>query len=124
VSNGHAYTVQVGGLPTSLTDPKVSADGTLMVTTDDGTGHARVWTLPTLAQVAGPLDGPYYADIHPDGSVVVLGSTSTQLLTLDADVWDDAACRAAGRNLDDDEWARYFPDEPYRATCPNVSGSS
>lgn len=116
--------VQVGGLPTSLTDPKVSADGTLMVTTDDGTGHARVWTLPTLEQVAGPLDGPYYADIHPDGSVVVLGSTSTQLLTLDADVWDDAACRAAGRNLDDDEWARYFPDEPYRATCPNVSGSS
>lgn len=111
---------QAEGLPASLTTPGVDADGALMVTTDDGTGAVRVWSLPDLALVAGPLDGPYYADINADGSLVVLGSTTSSLLTLDADAWDDAACRVAGRNLTTEEWQRYFPGEPYRETCPGV----
>lgn len=115
--------IEISGLPTSLTNPRVTADGTLMVSTDDGTGRARVWSLPTLEQVAGPLDGAFYADIHPDGSVVVLGGASAGFLTLDPDDWDDAACRTAGRNLDVDEWHRYFPDEPYRATCPGTGAT-
>jgi WD40 repeat protein/energy-coupling factor transporter ATP-binding protein EcfA2 len=30
----------------------------------------------------------------------------------------DLACRTAGRNLTQDEWAQYFRDEQYRVTCP------
>ena len=118
-----AVQAEVSGLPTSLTDPKVTADGTFMVTTDDGTGRARVWSLPTLEQIAGPLDGPFYTDIHPDGSVVALGGASVGMLTLDPDAWNDAACQASSRNLTNDEWDRYFPDEPYRQTCPDLSAA-
>ena len=27
-------------------------------------------------------------------------------------------CEYAGRNLTLEEWQTYFPDEPYRVTCP------
>jgi len=27
-------------------------------------------------------------------------------------------CESAGRNLSFFEWEQFFPDEPYRATCP------
>ncbi len=30
------------------------------------------------------------------------------------------ACRTAGRNLSESEWKEYFPDKPYRKTCPNL----
>jgi hypothetical protein len=34
-------------------------------------------------------------------------------------VWRHEACRLAGRNLTDDEWARYLPGQgPRRRTCP------
>ena len=31
----------------------------------------------------------------------------------------DLACRAAGRNLTQDEWKQVLPGEPYRKTCPD-----
>jgi hypothetical protein len=30
------------------------------------------------------------------------------------------ACMVAGRNLYQDEWARFLPDAPCRATCPDL----
>ena len=33
--------------------------------------------------------------------------------------WIDFACRAAGRNLTEEEWADAFDQEPYRKTCPD-----
>jgi WD40 repeat protein len=30
----------------------------------------------------------------------------------------ELACRMAGRNLTEEEWTQYFPDKPYRETCP------
>jgi hypothetical protein len=41
------------------------------------------------------------------------------LWDLDADHWEAAACKVAGRNLTQDEWQRYFPNAGhYRVTCP------
>jgi hypothetical protein len=36
--------------------------------------------------------------------------------------WDDLVALAgqAGRNFDRQEWALYFPAEPYRKTFPNL----
>lgn len=70
--------------------------------------------------MAGPLGGPHFADIHPDGGTVVLGGQTTSVLTLDPDRWDEAACRTAARDLTRDEWDRYFPGEPYRRTCADL----
>jgi hypothetical protein len=35
--------------------------------------------------------------------------------------WRDRACARANRNLTRAEWTNYFGDEPYRATCPELS---
>ncbi len=32
----------------------------------------------------------------------------------------DLACQAVGRNLTLQEWYRYFDDEPYQQTCPDL----
>jgi WD40 repeat protein/DNA-binding SARP family transcriptional activator len=35
------------------------------------------------------------------------------------DSWEAYACRVAGRNLSQAEWAELLPDRPYRSTCPD-----
>ena len=42
---------------------------------------------------------------------------------LDPQSWREMACAAAGRNLTEEEWGRYFADEPYRDTCPDLAVS-
>jgi WD40 repeat protein len=37
------------------------------------------------------------------------------------DSWENYACKVAGRNLEQAEWAELFPGEPYRVTCPDFS---
>ena len=107
---------EVGGLPYPAVYPAFTADGELMVTTDDTTGAGRLWRLDDLKPFGGPLDG-YGAAISPDGTAVVLGGEVAQHLTLDPDEWSDAACETAGRNLTPEEWEHYFGDEPYHQTC-------
>ncbi|MFN8446292.1 MAG: MerR family transcriptional regulator [Caldilineaceae bacterium] len=53
-----------------------------------------------------------------DGAWLVTASNDVQLWNLRLDELADATCLAAGRNLTDDEWQRYFPSEAYRAICP------
>jgi hypothetical protein len=107
---------EVGGLPYPAVYPAFTADGELMVTTDDTTGAGRLWRLDDLKPFGGPLDG-YGAAINPNGTAVVLGGEIAQHLTLDPDEWSDAACETAGRNLTPEEWEHYFGDEPYHQTC-------
>jgi DNA-binding SARP family transcriptional activator/WD40 repeat protein len=107
---------EVGGLPYPAVYPAFTADGEVMVTTDDTTGAGRLWRLDDLEPFGGPLAG-YGAAINPDGTAVVLGGEVAQYLSLDPDEWSDAACETAGRNLTPEEWERYFGDEPYHQTC-------
>ncbi len=55
-----------------------------------------------------------------DSSGLVIASPNGSTWTMDTrtDTWTDRACRMAGRNLTDDEWAQFFPSRPYRVTCP------
>jgi WD40 repeat protein len=43
---------------------------------------------------------------------------SVRFISLDVEALRARACAAAGRNLTPEEWARYAPGQPYRATCP------
>ena len=43
-----------------------------------------------------------------------------QLWPLDRDVWREQACRMANRELTQQEWAEYFPNQPQRTLCPNT----
>jgi hypothetical protein len=41
------------------------------------------------------------------------------VMALDRSTWREEACELAGRNMTEDEWHRYLPDDgPRRATCP------
>ena len=88
-----------------------------------------------IANLARIVDVPSHQTIGPaiknnvagGGSVFsedgkTLGSTSFAggvLLAADPVVWRREACEIAGRNLTDDEWAKYLPGEGARqATCP------
>jgi WD40 repeat protein len=55
----------------------------------------------------------------PDGKTLISGNQSSVALWHFS--WEDLAslaCQAVGRNLTQLEWQQYFPDEPYRITCP------
>jgi len=90
---------------------------------EGGTG-AQLWDTATLEPIGSPLPpgvgGNYHVAHDETGTRMLTGSRSGRAVVWDLDVdhWEDAACRLAGRNLTRDEWARYLPGQPYRATCP------
>lgn len=98
-----------------------SRDGKTIVTSDPS-NTARLLDVATR-QVVGPiLDlGPVTGPVFSSDSKTLGTSTPRggALLSVDPVVWRREACRLAGRNLTDEEWARYLPDEgPRQRTCP------
>jgi WD40 repeat protein len=56
----------------------------------------------------------------PDGHWFASSSTDTRLFHLRLEDLILLACRTAGRNLTQKEWAQSFGDQPHRATCPGL----
>jgi hypothetical protein len=68
--------------------------------------------------------GVWAVAFSPDGQWLATGSADNM-----ARVWlvwpEDLiaeACARLTRTLTPDEWERYFGDEPYRKTCPDLPG--
>jgi DNA-binding SARP family transcriptional activator len=99
-----------------------SADGAvLMAVSNDQT--VSVFDTTDWVRLGDPIpfDAPlsYPAAIHPDGeSVLVTVERGVARWDLDAERLSEAACRLAGRNLTETEWAAYLKGlGPYRRTC-------
>jgi WD40 repeat protein len=72
------------------------------------TGH----TAPILHQAL------YFSS---DGlSLVSASSKDVIVWNLDPKYWLEKACKIAGRNFTQREWAQYLPGQSYRATCPDL----
>lgn len=58
-------------------------------------------------------------NVGPNGLQLITGSErGATIWNLDVDSWPEIACRAAGSELTEDEWAQWGPkDEPYRQVC-------
>jgi hypothetical protein len=58
----------------------------------------------------------------PDGLMLASAGYGNviMLLDLNPESWLASACRIANRNLTNAEWERYFPNQPYHKTCPNL----
>jgi WD40 repeat protein len=69
-------------------------------------------TMSVLPNISFSLDGRKLAVLKPDGSIL--------LWDIDIDSWQSLACQRAGRNLTQGEWRRFFGDEPYHVTCPDL----
>jgi hypothetical protein len=56
-----------------------------------------------------------------DELVVLGGDGGGRRYALDPAAWTARACEVVvGRDLTREEWARYLPDRPYRATCSDL----
>ncbi|MGE0601182.1 MAG: hypothetical protein AB7J35_17490 [Dehalococcoidia bacterium] len=107
-----------------------SADGgtlTVALNGGQGAGQVSVWDLsqgaaigssfnwlPTLSR--GKSDEVFLA---PDASFLATSSDgATVVWDLDVSLWAEKTCAAAGRNLTEAEWTKYFPGRSYESTCP------
>jgi DNA-binding SARP family transcriptional activator/WD40 repeat protein len=108
-----------------------SPDGARLVTNAED-GSVLLWDVDT-AQVqasarisAGGPDEDHNssAQFNPDGGTLLIAPFVGHAVF----VWDpsekralDFACRMAGRDLTQAEWADNFPDQPFQHTCPPAS---
>jgi len=103
----------------------LSADGRwLSLAQSDG--KIVVWDLKTKEAIGTSFDWlpspttlkPDDTFMAPDGSYVVSSSDSAVVVwDLDTNHWAKKVCFAAGRNLTETEWAKYFPGRDYAVTC-------
>jgi len=96
-----------------------SESGTLLVSTS-GELPAILWDFEQRRPIGVPYRNEAATAAHIIGDHTLITSSTKYLYrwNIDFDTWEDIACRAAGRNLTEAEWADFGPvDQPYAPTC-------
>jgi hypothetical protein len=100
--------------------PAFSADGRTVSFRNHNTGAVSVWDVETKTSIGASFAaaGTTSAHLLPDGkSLLVASDQQTILWNLDTALWGEKVCFAAGRNLTEEEWTKYFPGREYEVTC-------
>ncbi|HUH96865.1 MAG TPA: hypothetical protein VLZ89_05870 [Anaerolineales bacterium] len=121
-----------------LVDPPYSEAGAVafspdgkMLAYDNNNGTIALWDVATR-QMIEPLgynepyssfSGDYWVPkmaFSPDGKTLVSEDYNYMIIQWDLDPGSliEETCQRVGRNLTQAEWEQYFPDEPYRVSCP------
>jgi hypothetical protein len=88
-----------------------------------------LWELDTRQAIEVSYDddggGPYAVmdmSFSPDGHTlaVLFREDKINLLDFSFESLQSRTCQRANRNLTQKEWQRFFGDEPYRPTCPDL----
>lgn len=88
-------------------------------------GTARVWNVDTGQEVFtirdDEIDYGTWGEWDSNGTrlFLVLGNV-VQVYDTRIDELISQACSRVGRNMSQADWRLYFPDQPYRQTCPNL----
>lgn len=88
-------------------------------------GQVLLWDVATRQQIAkiprADASKVYSVAFSPDGTSLAVGDESGAVIlwNMQEAFWLKRACELAGRNLNPDEIAKYFPGEVNRLpTCP------
>jgi len=126
-SIGRAFMGHIAGVKKVVFSP----DGQTLASSSDASDDSKaynilLWDVATHQPIGQPLVG-HTSNIQdiafsPDGQTLVSGGRDRTLLLwdLNPESWIRHACRIANRNLTRAEWERYFPNQPYHTTCPNL----
>lgn len=127
VESGEKISLPMSGHLESVQDIAFSPDGQTLAS---GSWDERVilWDtnsgLPLTAQfpLTGHLGSVRSVDFSPDGRMLASASDDGTIIlwNVDPSSWQMLACARANRNLTQEEWQRFFGDQPYAATCPNL----
>jgi WD40 repeat protein len=125
-SIGRAFTGHIAGVKKVVFSP----DGETLASVSEGSDskayNILLWEVATHQPIGQPLTGhtENIQDIafSPDGGALASGSWDGTLLLWDVnpESWMVEACHIANRNLTRTEWERYFPNQTYHKTCPNL----
>jgi WD40 repeat protein len=99
----------------------IGADGSVVAATHPATSTVALFDADTLEPIGDPLpagNGGFQPWFTADGNLLGNSALGVSQWVRDPDQWQAIACRVAGRNLTQSEWAEYLGDKPYRATCP------
>jgi WD40 repeat protein len=85
----------------------------------------RLWDAKTwlpIGILAGHNGLVLSVAFSPDGRTLASSSHNWAILLWDVDVgsWETRACGIANRNFSAEEWKKFFGDQPYRRTCPDL----
>ncbi len=97
-----------------------SMDGKILVSKGNYSDIV-LWDVESGQPIGEPLTGQIFV-FSPDGNT--LAATSSEHIVLwdiNPQSWVAKTCQRVGRNFTRMEWAKYFPGELYRATCPQWS---
>ena len=89
----------------------------------DGRGYLHLWDVASrrvFKQVLHWENGFRDLAFHPQGDFIVAGDSQGNLVVWDIGVSPESLCQQANRNFSQTEWVQYFPEEPYRKTCPQL----
>jgi WD40 repeat protein len=131
------------GYATDMRKVIFSPDGKTLVSASamwaNKTYNIFLWDVATHQHIGQPLTAHTYdlldIALSPDGQMLAscgldkpkgqrgTGDSEKAVLLWDMNLklWEKDACRVANRNLTQAEWEQYFPDQPYRETCPGPS---
>ncbi len=115
---GAALRVPSKSIPVSIA---FSPEGTILISGNyDGT--IDVWDVASQHPIGHGLignDWPFgQLAFSPDGKSLATITDKLVVWDMDPQSWVEKLCERVGRNFTRDEWAQYFPEEPYRVTCP------
>jgi WD40 repeat protein len=112
------------GQSRSVSSIAFSPDGKILASVGLYEPSVILWRVEDRQPLGSPLRGHqaslFSIAFSPDGKTLASGDGFGTIILWDMDPqsWVEISCRRAGRNLTRAEWALYFPDKTYRATCP------